>query len=50
MMRYHLKYTLASHPMPIVTDFPSISARTLWIVDHALTAVVLSTWESYAHA
>lgn len=48
-MRYHLKYTTRDGAV-CVTDFRSLSARTLWIMDHALVATVLSTWESHAYA
>lgn len=45
MTRFYLRYQPKNGQPDNFTDFPSLSLRTLFILDHALAITVLATWE-----
>lgn len=48
MTRYYVKYQPVNSCPVNFTSFDSMSARAIWILDHALDITVLSTWEGAA--
>lgn len=48
MTRYYLSYQPTNGQRANFTSFDSMSARAIWILDHALDVTVLSQWEGAA--